>query len=53
MILMVPYAGLSFFMSSIIDEDAFIYFRCPENILEEMDTSWYPGGENMLKPAVQ
>ena len=46
-ILIVLYAGLSFFMGSIIDEDAFIYFRCAENILQGNGYVFNPGGEHV------
>lgn len=46
-IMLCVYAGLSFFMSSIIDEDAFIYFRCAENILQGNGYVFNPGGEHI------
>ena len=46
-LLIVLYAGLSFFMSSIIEEDAFIYFRCAENILQGNGYVFNPGGEHI------
>ena len=46
-ILIIVYAGLSFFSGSIIDEDAFIYFRCAENIVQGYGFVFNPGGERI------
>ncbi len=41
------YVLVSFFIGSIMDEDAFIYFRCAENIVQGYGFVFNPGGERI------
>jgi hypothetical protein len=45
--IIAAYVLSSFFMSNIIDEDAFIYFRCAENILQGSGYVFNQGGEKI------